>query len=184
MLTILNLWSCRFPPEDFRAQIAVLAYTFRVPWYPKAIVGVLVALTVLTLVVRPFRVWLASVDLRWLIGFHFIRFVGFYFLYLYALDELPYRFAVWGGVGDIAVATLAIAAIYFVASKPAVIIWNLLGLADILAVVVTAARSELAVPGSMHQLDHFPLILLPTAVVPLVIFTHAVMVIRLVGTKR
>ena len=58
---------------------------------------------------RPrFRAWLGGVDLRWLVAFHLTRFVGFYFLYLYARGQLPYDFAVPGGWGDIAVASLAI----------------------------------------------------------------------------
>jgi hypothetical protein len=115
---------------------------------------------------------------RWLVSFHLIRFVGVYFLYLYARHELPYSFAVWGGLGDIMVAILALPVLYLAKSKPALIVWNVLGLVDILAVAVTAARSEMAVPGSMHQLDQFPLILLPIFVVPLVIVTHGLMLVR------
>jgi hypothetical protein len=57
--------------------------------------------------------------------------------------------------------------------------WNLLGLADIVGVAVTAARSEMAIPGSMHQLDKFPLILLPTLIVPLIVVTHGLMLVRM-----
>jgi hypothetical protein len=93
--------------------------------------------------------WALGVDIRWLVGYHLVRFVGFYFLYLYARNELPFRFAVWGGQGDIAVATLAILVILFSHKSPAaLILWNLFGRADILGVAATAARSELAGPGS------------------------------------
>jgi hypothetical protein len=34
--------------------------------------------------------------------------------------------------------------------RAGIALWNLLGLADILAVAATAARLEVAVPGSMH----------------------------------
>jgi hypothetical protein len=45
-------------------------------------------------------------------------------------------------------------------------------------VVSTVGHSEAAVPGSMHQLDHFPLILLPIFVVPVIIVTHGLIFYR------
>jgi len=65
-----------------------------------------------------------------------------------------------------------------VKSRTALVAWNLLGLADIIGVAATAARDEAAVPGSMHLLDRFPLILLPTCIVPLIIVTHGLMLVR------
>src|SRR5439155_3204326 len=81
-----------------------------------------------------FRTWLATIDVRWLVGLHLTRFVGFYFLYLYGLGELPYAFAVPGGWGDIAVATLAAALLVWGPPqgglrRPAYMTWNVLGLA-------------------------------------------------------
>jgi hypothetical protein len=156
-----------------------------VPWFPKAILSVVAALVLTLALVRPFRVWALTTDIRYLIAFHLTRFVGFYFLFLYSLHELPYNFAVLGGSGDIAVATLALVVMFFFAkSGPVVVVWNLLGLADIIAVAVTAARDEITVPGSMHQLNHFPLILLPTIIVPVIIFTHGLMLARLLRPAR
>jgi hypothetical protein len=150
-----------------------------VPWYPKAILFGVIVLSLALLGVRPLRQWALRVHIRWLVPFHLIRFVGIYSIYLYVHHELPYRFAVLGGAGDIAVATLALFILLFVNARPAVVAWNVLGLVDILAVAATASRSELAVPGSMHQLDRFPLILLPTIVVPAIIVTHLLMLFRL-----
>ncbi len=140
----------------------------------------MVAALVLALaMVRPLRAWSLATDIRYLIAFHLIRFVGFYFLFLYSQSELPYNFAVFGGWGDIAVAFLALVVMFFcVKSTTALVAWNLLGLADIIAVAATAARDENAVPGSMHLLDRFPLILLPTCIVPLIIVTHGLMLVR------
>lgn len=154
------------------------------PWYPKAVLSIVAALAVGLALVRPLRRWALQVDVRALIAFHLVRFVGIYFLYLFAHDELPYAFAVRGGIGDIVVATLAIPLLYFAQSTRAVVLWNLLGLADIVAVAVTAARSELAMPGSMHQLDRLPLILLPTFVVPVIIVTHGLMLVRAINDRR
>jgi hypothetical protein len=91
------------------------------PWYPKAILSVIIALLLALASVRSFRAWALRVDIRWLIAFHLIRFVGFYFLYLYAQHELPYNFAVFGGSGDIIVAMFVLPIILFVSFKPAVV---------------------------------------------------------------
>jgi hypothetical protein len=154
------------------------AYAFRMPWYPKAIFSIVAIATLALIVVRPLRDWALRMDIRWLVAVHLTRFVGFYFLYLYAQHELPYAFAVRGGIGDIIVATLACALLFFAHSKPALIVWNILGTIDILDVVITVAGSESTAPGSMHQLDHFPLILLPTFIVPLIIVTHGLIFVR------
>jgi hypothetical protein len=82
-------------------------------WYPKTVLGISAALALASLLVRPLRAWALRVDIRWLVGFHLTRFVGVYFLYLYAHHELPHAFAVWGGFGDIVVAILALFVMYF-----------------------------------------------------------------------
>lgn len=127
--------------------------------------------------------WAMQVDLRVFVAFHLTRFVGIYFLILYQRGELPYEFAVYGGWGDILVATLAIGLLAF---KPAVggkrllyRAWNIIGLADILYVVVTAAKLATADPISMAPLLRLPLSLLPTFVVPIIIASHVWLFARL-----
>ena len=149
------------------------------PWFPKVIFAVVAGLTLLLFFWRPARAWAWRVDMRWLVASHLVRFVGIYFLYLYARRELPYAFAVWGGVGDVVVSILALFVISVAHTRFALILWNVAGLMDILAVAFTAAHSETIVPGSMHQLNHFPLILLPTLIVPVIIVTHGLMLVRL-----
>lgn len=131
-----------------------------------------------------FRAWLAAVDERWLVAVHLTRFVGIYFLYLHGQGHLPYAFAVPGGWGDISVASLA--AVLLATGPPrdavrrgAYMAWNVLGLADILFVVATAARLIVADPGSMAALLRLPLSLLPTFLVPLIIASHVVLGVRL-----
>jgi hypothetical protein len=103
---------------------------------------------------------------------HVVRFVGFYFLVLHARGELPRAFAVPGGWGDIATATLALMVSTLSADtrlgKSAYLAWNIFGLLDILFVVATATRLGLANPDSMRALTHLPLSLLPTFIVPLI----------------
>ena len=131
-----------------------------------------------------FRAWLLAIDVRWLVALHLTRFVGAYFLYLYGRGQLPYAFAVPGGWGDITVASLA-GALLLLGSptmgrrRAAYMLWNVLGLADILFVVVTAARLGAADPESMAALLRLPLSLLPTFLVPLIIASHVVLGVRL-----
>ena len=148
----------------------------RPPW-PQAI---LVSLTLLSLLllyrVRPIHSWAMSVDPRVFVAFHLTRFVGIYFLVLYARGELPYEFAVIGGWGDIIVAVAAIPLILTGPStprrRPFYLAWNVVGLVDILFVVATATRLALADPTSLAPLLRLPLSLLITFVVPIVIATH------------
>ena len=146
------------------------------PW-PQVIV---ITFTLLTLAalwrLGPVHRWAMRVDVRLLVGFHLTRFVGVYFLVLYERGELPYEFAVIGGWGDIVVAALAVALLVLGPPdgwrRTAYLAWNGIGLVDILFVVATATRLALADPLSLAPMLRFPLSLLITFVVPIVIGTH------------
>jgi hypothetical protein len=162
-----------------------------VPPFPQAVLLGLVIAQIFVFVFSPgFRNWCLSVDVRALVLFHLTRFVGIYFLILYSQGRLPYDFAVRGGWGDIAAAACAVILVLFV--RPAgktgwtlYLLWNALGFADILFVVLTAARLAFTEPGSMGELLRLPLNLLLTFVVPIIIFTHIVIFVRLLaGRKR
>ena len=152
-----------------------------------ALQGILFLLTVLLVLayrhLGTVRSWFDSLDLRAIVLLHVTRFVGFYFLYLHQRGELPYAFAVPGGLGDIIVATLALAVVFAPLAPAtrlhAIFIWNVVGLFDILMVVVTAARLGLGDPLSMRALTCLPLSLLPTFLVPLIIATHLLLFVRL-----
>lgn len=151
-----------------------------------AVQALLAGLTVLLVVLyrgsAVFRAWANSIPLRAVVLLHVTRFVGFYFIWLYRQGELPYAFAVPGGLGDIIVATLALVVVLAPMAPPtrnrAISIWNFIGLIDILMVVVTAARLGLANPTSMRALTHLPLSLVPTFLVPLIIATHLLIYVR------
>ncbi len=156
----------------------------RPPGPPLVVLGLTAVVLVAGWLLAGFRAWLSAIDERWFVGLHLTRFVGAYFLYLYGQGQLPYAFAVPGGWGDITVASLA--AILLVAGPPrhawrrsAYIVWNVLGLADILFVVATAAWLVAADPESMAALLRLPLSLLPTFLVPLIIASHVVLGVRL-----
>ena len=156
----------------------------RPPGAPLVVLGLTAVVLVAGWLGPGFRAWLSAIDARWLVGLHVTRFVGAYFLYLYGRGQLPYAFAVPGGWGDIIVASLAV--ILLVGGPPrdgwrrsAYIVWNVLGLADIVFVVATAARLAAADPGSMAALLRLPLSLLPTFLVPLIIASHVILGVRL-----
>ena len=157
----------------------------RIP--PPAIQAVIFGLTALLLLayfrIAPLRVWVDALDPRALVQLHVSRFVGIYFLVLYRRGELPYDFAVKGGIGDIVVATFAVALIFIPLTQPRLLrlvaIWNIVGLIDILLVVLTAVRLNRADPSQLHALTHLPLSLLPTFLVPLIIATHVILFLRL-----
>ena len=160
--------------------------SLRPPAPQLVLVGLTVAVLVAARLVTPFRRFVETVDLRVLVLFHLTRFVGIYFLVLHARGELPWAFAVPGGWGDIAVAATALLLVLRVSpdgpgGRRAYVLWNVLGLLDILGVVLTATRLALADPGSMGALLQLPLSLLPTFVVPIVIATHVLMLRRLAG---
>lgn len=135
-----------------------------------------------------FRDWLKALDLRGIVALHLTRFVGLYFLWLYGRGELPYRFAVPGGWGDIIVATGAAVILAswsrFGKHRLVLLIWNVYALIDILFVVATAAAAGRADPSSMAALLRMPLSLLATFLVPLIISSHLLIFARLRGGTK
>lgn len=151
--------------------------------------GLVVLLLLLYWLSQSFRKWILSVNIKLLVVVHLTRFIGFYFLYLYSQDLLPYDFAVLGGWGDIIVASCALLVVLLapLAGKSGWLIyfvWNLIGLIDILFVVATAARLAAVDPQSMSELLKLPLSLLPTFLVPIIIFTHIIIFIRLRVSRK
>ena len=136
------------------------------------------------------REWSQRVSLRPLVLYHLVRFVGVAFLALYARGVIPGEFAIVAGWGDIAVAVLAIPVALFAipvttsAKWWALFAWNVFGLADILMVLGNGMRLGLADAAQMNWITAFPLSLLPTFIVPLVIITHMVIFARLWALRR
>jgi hypothetical protein len=157
--------------------------TLRPPAPQLILAGLTLALLAAARSWSPLREFVRTVDLRALALFHLTRFVGFYFLALHARGELPWAFAVPGGWGDIAVAGAALPLLLVrpdtSAGRRAYLVWNVLGLLDILGVVLTAARLAFRDPGSMRALLELPLSLLVTFVVPIIVATHVWMLRRL-----
>jgi hypothetical protein len=133
--------------------------------------------------ITPVKVWALNIAFRWLVLFHVTRlFAGVYFLVLCQRNQLPCEFARPAGWGDIVVAVLAPAVVGAMPTqfaKKLLLIWNTLGLIDIVFVVSSALRFGLNDWQSMHSLREFPLSLLPTFLVPLIIASHILIFVRL-----
>ncbi len=128
------------------------------------------------------RAWVGDLPLPFLIGLHLTRFVGFYFLLLCKNGVLPEAFALPAGIGDILVAAGAVVLLVipqFVRSRRIVLAWNLIGLLDIVFVISSALRLGLHDWTAMSPLRELPLSLLPTFLVPLIIVSHFLILVRL-----
>jgi hypothetical protein len=177
--SVLLLWLIAACATGVNGRVAALP-----PPLPQLLIATLTAgLIVAGAANHGFNEWLAQVNLRAVVAFHLTRFVGFAFLALYARGELPEEFALPAGWGDIAVATLALCIVVFIprpGTRPGVLLlWNALGFADILNVVFTAARLAIADRASMSALMTFPMSLVPTFLVPLIIASHMLVFWRL-----
>jgi hypothetical protein len=153
------------------------------------VAGIVWTLTALVLLacwkVPTLRRWTMKVELRWLVLLHLTRFVGFYFFFLCRRGELPFAFAAPAGSGDIIIAALTVLLLALSGARnwSILLIWNTLGLTDILFVVMTALRLGLEDRQSMHALREFPLSLLPTFLVPLIIVSHVLIFLRAAKLK-
>lgn len=172
----------------FLALVASLTGIFRGATAPM-VAGTVWGLTGLALLVcrinSSVRQWVTTADLRWLVAPHLLRFVGIYFLMLEHRGELPAEFARPAGIGDIITAMGAAAILLSPAlrNRAFLLIWNTLGLIDIVLVVFLALRCGLRDWASMAALRELPLSLLPALIVPLIIASHALIFIRLARSQ-
>jgi hypothetical protein len=119
-----------------------------------------------------------------LIGLHVSRlFVGWYFLVLSRRDTLPAEFAVPAGWGDIAVGVGALAVLSFCLPavghrRRALMLWNTLGLLDIVLVLANGVRLLMTDAALGVAFAELPLALLPTFLVPLIITSHVLLFVR------
>lgn len=149
------------------------------PPAPQIVILILtIVLIVFSRTYAPLRAWTMSVDLRTLVGFHLLRGIaGAAFLWAAAHGTLPTRFSDVAGYGDIAVALFALLLVAFVAPRRSTapllyVIWNTLGLIDIMLAVVVATRIAMADPSAMAQLLKLPFSVIPLFLVPIIITSH------------
>ena len=132
---------------------------------------------------------LQSAPLRALIALHAIRVLGVLFVLLFAAKRLPAPFAPVAGWGDIIIGATALPIALWVARNPdtargPLLVWNGLGLADLVTAVTLGALSA---PGAIRLffgdpssalIASSPWILIPCFLVPSLSFVHLVVFYR------
>jgi hypothetical protein len=123
---------------------------------------------------------LQSGPLPALIALHAMRLLGVLFILLYAAKRLPAPFAPAAGWGDIAIGVTALPIGLWAAREPdtargAVLVWNGLGLADLVIAVSLGALSD---DPRSALIDSLPWILIPCFLVPSLSFVHLIVFYR------
>ena len=143
---------------------------------------------------QAFRELVLTADLQLLTGIQAWRFAGLAFIALYAQGILPGYFAWPAGLGDIAIGLTApwiVRALRrdasFGASRP-FLIWNLLGILDLVVAISMGAIVSLVLTASplgrpahlvsTAPMTHLPLVLVPTFFVPLLLILHLVVLFQ------
>lgn len=126
-----------------------------------------------------FRQFLLSLDPRALTLVHSWRTVGFTFVALTTYGLLPALFAMPAGWGDIAIGLTAPLVAMRLARpehKSAFVVWQVLGILDLVAAVVLGTTARLISPAStsMAAMTALPLSLIPTFGVPLLMILHII----------
>jgi hypothetical protein len=156
------------------------------PGIPGVGVAVLIPLSLLALLVLGTargRELARRAPMSALVGVHSVRVLGLSFVVLYAAKRLPAPFAPVAGWGDVTVGLLAMALLYRLTRREVIPnrllwLWNVLGLADLIAAVALGATSSpgpLQVfhgPPSSAIMATLPWILIPCFLVPALIFLH------------
>jgi hypothetical protein len=114
------------------------------------------------------------------------RMIGIAFLWGVSVGILHPAFGIPAGVGDILVGVTAILFAYFLRkefswSKYTLIVWSVLGIADLVMAVSlgTITASEFGI----STMNTFPWILVPTVGVPLALILHGITLYRLRHTE-
>jgi hypothetical protein len=135
----------------------------------------------------PFREFVLSLDLRGLALAQMFRVVGIVFVILYFLGALPGAFALPAGWGDFAIGITAPVVAWSWKRpfpKRTFIVWNVLGSLDLVSAVtlgVLASSSSVGILAgdvTTRLMGQFPLSLIPTFFVPLLLIFHLICFIR------
>jgi putative flippase GtrA len=117
-----------------------------------------------------------------LVAVHTWRILGIAFLWGVSQGILHPAFGIPAGVGDILIGVTAIPFAYFLRkgfswSKYALVVWNVLGIVDL---VMAVSLGLITSPGfGISTMTTFPWVLVPTLGVPLALMLHGITLYRL-----
>ena len=151
------------------------------------LLGVLTPLAVFFaayLLSRTIREFVLAIDPRLMMAIQAWRFAGFGFLALYAYGVLPGFFAWPAGLGDMAIGMTAPWLLAVLLRQPSFatsrtfVIWNLLGILDLVVALTTGALGTILVAGAdagvtTGAMAQMPLVFIPAFFVPILFALHA-----------
>ena len=138
---------------------------------------------------RAFRRFVTNADIRLVAAIEAWRWAGFGFISLYAYGVLPGRFAWPAGLGDMAIGFTAPWIVLALVRRPSFVasrlfvIWNLLGILDLVVAVSNAALIQSRATGAVGEatvapMAQLPLLLIPAYLVPLFVMLHVTALIQ------
>jgi hypothetical protein len=174
---------------------------FSVSVYGTPFVGVAFALPVITVLLLRARsttllTLLTTIPLTVLVAVHVGRLLGVEFLLLHAAGRLPATFAFSAGWGDIIVASASVPLAFAVQRRmrgwrSLVLLWNFVGVADLIAAVALGAGSAAGSPirfiyaePSSALMGNLPWFLVPGYLVPLYLISHVAIFFRLMSAEQ
>ncbi|MCI4663129.1 MAG: hypothetical protein MRY74_00260 [Neomegalonema sp.] len=120
-----------------------------------------------------------AIPLSWFVAAQFYRVIGGVFIWLWIDGRLPWQFAAPAGIGDVLTGVLAVwLVIQGPVTRKAARAWNWFGALDLVIAVTMGAITS---PGAAQLLafdtpnlliSAYPLVLIPTFIVPLSIILH------------
>jgi hypothetical protein len=133
---------------------------------------------------------LDRVPLALLIGVNAVRLLGVTFVILYQMHRLPAPFAPVAGWGDILVGLTALPVAWLAAgsagrSRPVILLWNVIGLLDLVVAVGLGVASSpgpiqlIVVEPNTGIMSTLPWLVIPGFLVPLLTTTHLAIFYRL-----
>jgi hypothetical protein len=205
-------WSCDDQLRVIRISTAVLigwfgiafalgffevyrAVSDRIPTLPS---GILVPILIGGLLIVRSSTMARMLDVvpqHWLIGVQLYRALGAIFLILYGTGKMPGLFAWPAGLGDVLVGVLAPVVAVAYARGPEkngdlVSAWNIFGMVDLIVAVATGFSTSPS-PFQLFAFDQpnelvsvFPLVLIPTYLVPVSVLLHIASLKKLRRTVR
>jgi hypothetical protein len=166
------------------ALSASALHAFRTDASPPRALGLAVAAPLLLFALwfaasAGFREFLLSLNPRTLTLLHAWRVAGYTFLVLYTYGILPGIFALPAGWGDIAIGATAPLVAFKLANprhRTSFILWQALGMADLVIAVTMGTLARLIDPGAVATgaMTVLPLSLIPTFAVPLLLMLHVI----------